>query len=131
MCALAACMLFETFARPSKLLALQVRQVVLLVTHASSIKQCLSFVLHASELIVTGKAGEYDCSVPLDFPSHHWAVPYLVALVEGRPPTTASSASPTGPGRQVQGGGGTDRSERFGADLVLLASRRCFTRHQL
>ena len=78
--ALAAVLMSETYLRPSELLALTAQQVVWPTPGAAGAAGQLTLVVHASELGIASKVGEYDPSICLDLPRQLWLLPYLRRL---------------------------------------------------
>ncbi|CAK0841047.1 unnamed protein product [Prorocentrum cordatum] len=72
--ALAIVIMFETYMRPSEVLALRARQVVLPLPEEGGASAFLTFVVRASEYEVPTKTNEYDLSVPLDLQRQQWLV---------------------------------------------------------
>ncbi|CAK0817209.1 unnamed protein product, partial [Prorocentrum cordatum] len=71
---LAVLIMFETYVRPSEVLALRARQVVLPLPKEGGASVFLTFVARASEYEIPTKTNEYDLSVPLDLPRQQWMV---------------------------------------------------------
>ncbi|CAK0901538.1 unnamed protein product [Prorocentrum cordatum] len=71
---LAVLIMFETYMRPSEVLALRARQVVLPLPKEGGASIFLTFVVRASEYEIPTKTNEYDLSVPLDLPRQQWMV---------------------------------------------------------
>ena len=74
---------FECYLRPSEAMALRVFQVVLpLVGHATAAS--VTLLLHAQELEIPSKTGEWDVSVALELARQAYLEPMLRALVARR-----------------------------------------------
>ncbi|CAK0819295.1 unnamed protein product, partial [Prorocentrum cordatum] len=71
---LAVLIMFETYMRPSEVLALRARQVVLPLPKEGGASVFLTFVVRASEYQIPTKTNEYDLSVPLDLRRQQWLV---------------------------------------------------------
>ncbi|CAK0892485.1 unnamed protein product, partial [Prorocentrum cordatum] len=71
---LAVLIMFETYMRPSEVLALRARQVVLPLPKEGGASIFLTFVARASEYEIPTKTNEHDLSVPLDLPIQQWMV---------------------------------------------------------
>jgi len=83
---LAVVVAFETYLRPSSLLALTGQQVVLPIPGAAGSAAQLSLVAHAWELKKPSKTGDMDLTVVLDLPRQQWLTPLLAELAEDRGP---------------------------------------------
>ncbi|CAK0847428.1 unnamed protein product, partial [Prorocentrum cordatum] len=71
---LAVLIMFETYMRPSEVLALRARQVVVPLPKEGGASIFLTFVVRASEYEIPTKTNTYDLSVPLDLPRQQWMV---------------------------------------------------------
>ena len=82
--ALIVLLLFETYMRPSELFALRRFQWLPLPTAAGEPPHFAGFVIHAEELEVPSKTGEFDTTILLDLPRQRWLVPLVHQLADGR-----------------------------------------------
>ena len=83
--ALMVIILFETYLRPSELLAMKVDQIVPGSPAAAGAARWLTFLVHPEEQGITNKVNEYDHSVPLDLPRQQFLVRPILRWVRGRP----------------------------------------------
>ncbi|CAK0874266.1 unnamed protein product, partial [Prorocentrum cordatum] len=72
MAALGIMLMFETYMRPSELLALSTDHVVLPLPGESGAARWLTFVIRAQEALVPSKINAFDISVPLDLERQRW-----------------------------------------------------------
>ena len=83
--ALMIILLFETYLRPSELLALTPEQIIEGVPNAQGAARWLTLLVHPEEHGVTNKVNEYDHSVPLDLQRHQFLVEPLISWTRRRP----------------------------------------------
>jgi integrase len=80
--------MFETYMRPSEILAMTAMQLVApqRVGIAEGTQRVWSFLVRASELGVAGKTGEYDTSIALDLERQQFLFPLLETMVASLAP---------------------------------------------
>ena len=71
-CALAIALMFETYGRPSEILALTRESVVTPVSLGAGTLGQVVIQIRSADLGITGKTGLTDLSIPLDLPRHAW-----------------------------------------------------------
>ncbi|CAK0796885.1 unnamed protein product [Prorocentrum cordatum] len=86
MAALGIMIAFETYMRPSELLALLTDHVVLPIPGEAGAARWLTFVIRAQEALVPSKTNAFDISVPLDLGRQCWLARCMEVVVRRRGP---------------------------------------------